>query len=188
MSDRTWVSVDVTTLASNGLDALEDAVFKNLCDGNAIPRNSPQSHIDMTLQLEDESTYGDVVDGRSMNHYHYGQSSVTCGYMATAAMSVVELMRAGFVPKRSFAAEEDGYSDYLGWRFEYDAATDRVVEGSAQGGQFQIGLDDLIRWYNDANRDGNALMRMVIDQFNVKLKRPASPVIALIERINQQHI
>lgn len=183
MSDRTWVSVTVTTPPHNPLTDIEESAFMMVANGERFDR---LSDIRSDVGIEDSNTYVDARTGNLTTHF--GESEVRCGDMEQAAKGLVDLMRAGILPKRTFSAMEDAYGGELGWLFEYDCETDRIVQGGAINGDFQIGLMDLVRWYNEHGRNGDAMMRTILDAYDVHLPPPPSQVVAIIDQLNRTYI
>jgi hypothetical protein len=182
MGDRAYVTTYVTTDMRHRLSAQEEFAFQNLT--NAV---MPADLFDLAqMQCAEDDAYNHPSSG-TVTH-QWGQEEVSVGYIDNAAMVLIEHMRAGRLPKRSFEVSQDGaYGSDMGWAIYYDADTDRVARGDYLNGSFLIGIDALVAKYMDKHNNAAATLQEIFEAYNVVIPTPPSPVIALIEQLNKQH-
>jgi len=180
MGDRAYVSVSVSTSPSNSLSAQEEWAFQNLANG-VMP-----AVVDLLEQTQcDDEGYYPVEDGSAT--YTFCQSEVSVGYTADAATTLINHMRTGELPKRTFYVAQDGaYGDDMGWAVEYDAESDTVVSGNWLNGDFQFSLAELQSRLTQHHGDAKAMMRALLKEYHVRPPKRPSPVIDMINRANQR--
>jgi hypothetical protein len=183
MGDRAYVTTYCSVDARNPLSAQEEWAFQNLTNGE-MPDVNDLGH----MQCAEDNAYGPGSTGSGVVTHQWGQEEVGVGYIDGAAQTLVEHMRAGLLPKRSFEVSQDGaYGGDMGWAVHYDADTDRVARGNYLDGSFQLSLGEIISLFEAHHRDAAATLRAIFEAHNVVLLQPPSPVIALIEQLNKQH-